>query len=163
MFDVKPRTSPMENDCGATCLQMILSYYGVEKGLAELIADCNTKVTGCSGLDIKRAGEKNGIEIRAFNMSAEELLRMDRPSIVHWKHNHWCVLCGTNENGDVVICNPDRGRYPIKRNTFDCFYTGVALFNGEPNEMEAMPTQADMIEAQVMYTALMTDTLLMEE
>lgn len=30
-------------------------------------------------------------------------------------------------------------------------------------EMPAEPTQADRIEAQVIYTALMTDTLLMEE
>lgn len=33
--------------------------------------------------------------------------------------------------------------------------------DGQP-DLEAEPTQLDMIEAQVTYTALMTDTLLME-
>ena len=146
MFDVKAKTSPKELDCGATCLQMLLDFYGIDVGLAELTSDCRTTLAGCTGTDLKRAGEAHGLQIKAYKMDAEEVLKMDRPSIIHWKHNHWCICCGTTENGDVVICNPDRGRYPIKRNTFDCYYTGVALFNGEPIEMEAQPTQADRIK-----------------
>lgn len=163
MFDVKPITSPKELDCGATCLKMLLNYYGKDAKMSDLYEECETTIAGCSGAGIKKAAEKHGIEIKAYSISAEELLRMDRPAIIHWKHFHWCVLCGLNEKGEVIICNPDRGRYPIKRDTFECFFTGTALFNGEPEEMEEQPTQADLIEAQCLYTALMTGTLLMED
>lgn len=163
MFDVKPYTSPKPLDCGATCLKMLLHFYGNDVPLDALYRDCETSLIGCTGGGLKRAAEKHGLELKAYSIEADELLKMDRPSIIHWKHNHWCVLCGVNDDGDVVICNPDRGRYPIKRNTFECFYTGTALFNGSPEEMEEQPTQADRIEAQCMYTALMTDTLLMED
>ena len=61
-------------------------------------------------------------------------MKQDRPAIIWWKYNHFCVFVGVNDFGDAIIINPDRGRYPLKFNTFKAMYSGVSVFNGEPQE-----------------------------
>ncbi len=68
-------------------------------------------------------------------MSADELIRQDRPAVIWWRYGHWCVFCGQDDQGRVVICNPDRGRYGIDPGSFASLYSGVALFNGEPEPL----------------------------
>lgn len=62
-------------------------------------------------------------------------VRQDRPAIVWWLFNHWCVFCGLNDQGRVVICNPDRGRYSMSVGMFKSYYSGVSLWNGEPHDL----------------------------
>ena len=145
MFDVIPFTSPKQCDCGATCMKMLLGYYGIDVPLDELIEECNTRLIGCSAGDLKRCGEKHGLDMIAYQMDADEVMTQDRPSIVWWKYGHWCVCCGLNEDGDVVICNPDRGRYHMSKNVFRSFYTRVALFNGEPAGIPEAPSTAQRV------------------
>lgn len=135
MFDVKPITTPRPTDCGATCLAMLLDYYGQEYDLDALTRECRTTVAGCSAADVNRAGRAHGLDMKAWEMSAESALRNDRPAIIWWRYNHFVVLCGTDENGQVVICNPDRGRYRISPGTFKSFFTKVALTNGEVSDL----------------------------
>lgn len=159
MFDVKAITSKVSVDCGATCLQMLLAYYGIEEDLKTLTVDCETNVTGCTAGGIKRAGIKHGLDIRAYNMVAEELIRQDRPAIIHWRTNHFCVFCGTTDDGKVVICNPDRGRFPIPVNSFKSFYTGTALFNGEPKDLPHVKTDKERIEELEAQNEMLTECL----
>ena len=135
MFNVMPITSLKPTDCGATCLQMLLKYYDIEVPLENLIKDCRTSITGCSAKDILVAGRKYGLDMKAFKMDVDELLRQDRPSICWWKFKHFVILCGTDEEGKVVICNPDKGRYRMSKGTFKSFFTDVCLFNGEPEDL----------------------------
>ena len=111
MFDVIPVTSPKPTDCGATCLNMLLAYYGVDVPLDQLIVECHTNIIGCTAKDLLRVGREHGLDMKAFQMSADELIRQDRPAIVWWRYQHFVVFCGRDENGQVVICNPDLGRY----------------------------------------------------
>lgn len=135
MFDVVPVTSPRPTDCGATCMKMLLAYYGEEADLDALIKECNTKISGCTGKDLLQCGRNHGLDMIAYKMDAEELMRQDRPAIIWWMYNHWIVFAGTDEAGKVVVCNPDRGRYRVSPGTFASFYTDVALFNGEPHDL----------------------------
>jgi len=64
-----------------------------------------------------------------------EGLRSDRPSIIWWEYDHWCVLCGLDDEGKVVICNPSRGRYGMSKALFASFFSGVALSNGVPEDL----------------------------
>lgn len=136
MFDVRPITSPRQMDCGATCMEMMLEYYGIIVDLDTLIRECATRIGGCSAADLMRVGDAHGLDMRAYKMDAAELIQQDRPAVIWWKYTHWCVCCGTDEEGNVVICNPDRGRYRMPLRTFAAMYTGVALFNGEPQDIE---------------------------
>lgn len=137
MFDVIPVTSPLQTDCGATCMKMFLNYYGQEVSLKDMIIECKTRLIGCTAKDLLRVGTDHGLDMKAFQMDAEELVKQDRPSIIWWKYGHWCICCGQDDGGKVVICDPDRGRYRMSYSTFAGFYTGIALFNGEPHDLPA--------------------------
>lgn len=149
VFDVKPIVSTVPYDCGAVCLKMLLDYYGKDVDLETLYKDCNITVGGCTGADIMRAGRKYGLDMKAWaekgckitpSVDAKTIdvdtLKEDRPAIIWWKYNHFCILCGVDdETGKVVICNPNRGRYSVSKSLFNAFYTKVSITNGEPKEL----------------------------
>lgn len=141
MFDIEAITSPKPTDCGATCLKMLLAYYGVDVPLAQLVNDCNTRISGCTAKDILVAGRLHGLnDMIAFKMDADELIRQDRPAIIWWRFNHWVVFDGVDDEGKVVICNPDKGRYRMSKGTFTSFYTDISLWNGEPHDIDEVET-----------------------
>ena len=142
MFDIIPVTSPKPTDCGATCLKMLLSYYGQEADLNALIAECNTRIVGCSGKDLLRVGRAHGMDMMAWKVDAEDLFNDDRPQIIWWMYNHWVVFGGLDDAGKVVIYNPDKGRYRVSKGVFKSFFTNVALSNGEPQPIDgAVPDE----------------------
>lgn len=134
-YNVTPITSDKPFDCGPTCLQMLLAYYGTAVDLETLTRECGVTYMGCSAKDVMLVGRAHGLDMVAFNMDAAELIRQDRPAIVWWKYQHFVVFSGTDENGKVVICNPDLGRYRMTAGTFKAFYSGVSLWNGEPHDL----------------------------
>lgn len=135
MYDINPITSPKQTDCGPTCLKMLLDYYGQVIPLDQLIKECNTRLIGCSAKDILRVGKAHDLDMIAYQMDADELIKQDRPAIIWWMYNHFVVFAGMDEDGKAVICNPDRGRYRVSKGTLKSFYTRVALFNGEPHDL----------------------------
>ena len=68
-------------------------------------------------------------------MDASDLVKQDRPAIIHWKGTHWVVFCGVNGQGEPVICNPSSGRFPLARASFDRFFDGFAYFSGDPDDV----------------------------
>ena len=134
MYDVRPVTTPHNTACGPASLKMLLSYYGADVSLDALIEECDVRVNGCSGRTLLLVGRAHGLDMRAWQMGAEELIRQDRPAIIHWRYQHWCVFCGRDAGGSVWICNPSRGRYRVDPDTFAAMYSGIALFNGVPVE-----------------------------
>lgn len=145
MYDIKPITSPKPLDCGPTCLQMLLAYYGAEVDLDTLVEECGLTLAGCTGADLLRVGRLHGLDMQAYSMDADELVRQDRPAIVFWRNNHWIIFAGAEEDGRVWVCNPDRGRFRMDAETFAAIATGledhpgqcVAIFNGEPHDVIA--------------------------
>lgn len=135
MFDVPVYTSERPTDCGATCLKMLLEFYGKVVDLDELNRELNTRLTGCTLADLKRVSIIHGLDPYLYQMDAEELLRQDRPGIIWWKFNHFVVFCGLNDAGDPVINNPDRGQYRIPINTFKTMYSEMGIWNGDPQDL----------------------------
>lgn len=132
MYDVRPITSPIKYDCGPTCLKMLLEYYGQDVPLDTLSKECKISVAGCTMGDILRAGKAHDLDMKAYSTDMNGVIHTDRPSIIWWKYRHFLVCCGLDDDGKVVICNPDRGRYRMSQGLFKAFYSGVAAFNGEP-------------------------------
>ena len=132
MYDIELVTSKGAVDCGPACMAMLLRYYGEEVTLDQLIAECGLKIGGWSGKDILRVGRAHGLDMKSFRMDAAELIRQDRPGIIWWMYNHYVVFCGQDENGNVVIANPGRGRYGIDPESFSKLYTGISFWGGEP-------------------------------
>ncbi len=135
MFDVLPITTKKQVDCGPACLKMLLAYYGQDVSLDTLIDECGTRLVGCSAKDVIRVGKAHGLDMLAYSMPAEDVFNNDRPSICWWKYKHFIVCCGLDENGQAVICDPVRGRYRMSKSIFKSFYSGVALTNGQPQDL----------------------------
>lgn len=154
MFDMQVITSPKVVDCGPTCLKMLLNYYNIESSLDALIKSCNLNIVGCTAKDIMNAAKIYDVELKAYKMSTEELMEQDRPAIIWWKHNHFCMFCGVNDKEQIVIINPDRGRYAIPKNTFKIFYSGVALFNGQPIALKKQLTLEEKFNALIKHMGL---------
>lgn len=142
MFDVKLVTSRKSSYCGPCCLKMILDYYGISSNLDMLAKDLGVGVAGCTAADMLRVGRAHGLtDMAVYSMPPEEMLTADRPGIVWWEYNHFVVLCGMNEKGEAVLCNPSRGKYPLDAETFakkcaklqDGKY--VILCNGMPEDL----------------------------
>ena len=138
MYDVTPITSEHPTDCGATCLKMLLDYYRIDVPLDQLIKECNTRLIGCTAADVLRAGRLHGVEMHAYKTDLDGILKVDRPAIIWWKRKHFCVLCGVDEGGNIVIINPDRGRYRMSKSLFGAWYSGIALFIGEPVDIDGV-------------------------
>ena len=133
MYDVKPVTTDKPTACGPACLKMLLQYYGVDVPLETLILACNVGVAGCSMAVLTRVGRSYGLtNLSSWQMSAEDMMRNDRPAIIWWRYTHYVVYCGQNEKDEPVLCNPSMGRYPISREAFARFFCGIALCNGHP-------------------------------
>ena len=149
MFDVNPVTTSRTTACGPACLNMLLAFCGVDVALDQLIRECGVGVAGATAGDLKRCAALHGVELLAYRMPADELIKIDRPAIIWWKYQHFCVFCGLDGAGNVVICNPGRGRYGIDRGSFAALYTGVALTNGEPEDLPEPPPDetGDLAEA----------------
>lgn len=135
MYDVIPVVTERAVDCGPVCLKMLLAYYDTEVDLETLITECNTRIVGCTGKDIIRVGRLHGLDMKAFQMDAEELVNQDRPAIVWWMFKHFVVFCGKDENGQVVLCDPARGRYRMSAGLFKQYYSKVSFWNGEPEPL----------------------------
>lgn len=132
MFDVEIVTSKGDVDCGPACMTMLLKYYGEEVTLDQMIEECGCRIGGCTGKDILRVGRAHGLDMESYRMDAEELIQQDRPGIVWWVYNHFVVFCGQDDNGNVVIANPSRGRFAIDQESFGKLFSGVSFWNGEP-------------------------------
>lgn len=135
MFDITPVVSPKPTDCGATCLKMLINFYGFDAPIEQLIKECNTGIAGCTGKDLVKAGRLHYMNMMSYKMDAEELVNQDRPAIVWWMYNHFVVFAGKDENGKIVICNPDKGRYRVSLSVFKSFYSGISFWNGEPHDL----------------------------
>ena len=138
MYDITPVTSEHPTDCGATCLKMLLDYYEIDVPLDQLVKECNTRLIGCTAADVLRAGRLHGQEMHAYKTDLDGILKVDRPAIVWWKRKHFCILCGVDDAGNIVIINPDRGRYRMSKSLFKCWYSGIALFIGEPVDIDGV-------------------------
>ena len=147
MYDVKPVVTAHSTACGAAVMRMLLDYYGIDVPLDQLIEELNVRIIGCTGADLLHVGRAHGLDMTAYKVDAAELSQLDRPAIIHWRGHHWCVFCGVNERGQVVIANPSRGRYGIDRGSFETLYSGTALFAGAP--LDGIPAEANYVQEQL--------------
>lgn len=72
------------------------------------------------------------------------------------------IECGAVIKTDSKITVLDENGSVIREDSGITNFDGYAMVEGEWTDESTEPTQLDQIEAQVAYTAMMTDTLLEE-
>ena len=123
-------------ECGAASLTMIMHYYKYFVPLEQARVDCGVSMDGASAKNIMVAARNYGLKANAWRVEPEDLADEGPfPCMIHWGFNHFVVLCGQDDEGKIVICNPDLGRYRMSFATFSSFFTEICLFNGEPHDL----------------------------
>lgn len=79
-------------DCGPTCLRIITKYYGRNFSLQYLREISGINRNGVSMLGISEAAEKIGLRTTGIRTGIETLCKLELPSIIHWRKNHFVVL-----------------------------------------------------------------------
>jgi len=92
------------SDCGATCLQMISSFYGASYQLSALRELTSITKEGVSILGLSEAAEKIGFRTIAVKTDFEKLQKAPLPCIVHWNQQHFVVITKfRHKKGEVIV------------------------------------------------------------
>ena len=113
-------------ECGAACLSMILAYHGKPVQLERLRIECGVSRDGVNANSIVLAAGLHNLESTAYSRDIQELGDLPLPAIIHWKFNHFVVLCGKTKKG-FVINDPAIGRLRVSYEEFDKSFTGIVL------------------------------------
>lgn len=114
-------------ECGAASLKIVLACFDRIVPLAELRDRCGISRDGVSAIQLKRAAQSYGLEVRAYRTSAEGLRKEGIfPSVLFWNFNHFLVLEGF-ERDRAYLSDPAGGRRSVRWEEFLTSFTGVAL------------------------------------
>lgn len=116
-----------EVEGGASCLAMVLGFYGKWVPLDQIRTACGVSRDGTNADDIIRGAESYGMTCKTLKLSAEELEKAAKlPAILMRDNGQWMVLCGFRKNKAQLI-DPARGRLMESVPEFRQHYAGPCL------------------------------------
>lgn len=105
-------------DCGATCVRMILSYFGKRLSASQIDRLCPKGKTGVSLLSIDDTLKGLGFETIAGCIAVDDILsKASLPCILHWRGEHFVVLYKVSHRGKnfrIHIADPAQGNIVSK-------------------------------------------------
>lgn len=105
------------NDCGPTCIKMLVKYFGKNASIQQLRELCNIDREGVSIKSIVYAAEKIGFDALALKATIQKyntltdipvLEELEKPLICLWNDNHFVVVYKT-KGEYAFIADPARG------------------------------------------------------
>jgi ATP-binding cassette subfamily B protein len=115
-----------QNECGAACLAMILSYHGYNLSIAECSEYCDPGRDGLTAHTILQAARHFGLRAKAFSVNLKDFKYINLPAIIHWNFKHYVVVEKWHRQ-HVWIIDPAVGRCQLNTRQFDEGFTGVTL------------------------------------
>lgn len=123
--------------CGASCLQMICSFYGMEISSAKLYEKCHASKVGVSLLGIYNTAKELGFDVFCGKSTSNIIQELKNPCILHWNQNHFVVYYGYEKyTRKYKIADPAKGLVKYNQDEFeshwissvtDSYKTGVVL------------------------------------
>ncbi|HUQ80284.1 MAG TPA: peptidase domain-containing ABC transporter [Gemmatimonadaceae bacterium] len=113
-------------DCGATCVAMVLAAHGVHDVAADCRAMCGAGRDGTRMRTLASVAARFELQPRVASVSAEQFPSVPLPAVVHWQSSHFVVVerCTTSS---VTIVDPALGRRTLGRDDFAAGYSGTVL------------------------------------
>ena len=130
-----------EEDCGAACLATVCRSHGHRLSLAQMRQLVGTSAQGTTLLGLRRGAETLGFHARAAKADAsllEQLDRIPRPLICHWRGNHWVVLHG-RRGSQLVVADPANGLLLLEPRAFLAGWNDGILLILEPDPQRFPP------------------------
>lgn len=119
-------------DCGAACVRMVASHYGLKLPLSYLRSLCGLTREGVSVAGIRQALDCIGFDSLSFAMTPAQLAKdCPLPAILFWEQRHFVVLERITSKGNFAICDPAFGRHKLTPCEFESKwlngYSGVVI------------------------------------
>ena len=114
------------DDCGPTCLAMVLAAHGVHDAASECRELCNAGRDGTRIRTLVAAADRFGIAARAHRVRAERFDSVPLPAIAHWQHRHFVVVERWGPRR-VTIVDPATGHRTLVRDEFTAGFAGTVL------------------------------------
>jgi NHLM bacteriocin system ABC transporter peptidase/ATP-binding protein len=122
---VIPQMEELEG--GASCLAMILAYWGKWVTLDEVRSACGIGRDGISIEGISHAATDYGLIFSQKSYGADEVLKKATlPVIIQWHKDDYAILYG-GKKGKLNIIDPNRGRISVSKSEFEKSFNGVCI------------------------------------
>ena len=105
--------------CGAACLSMVCSYYGLSYPIDQLSNMCSATTEGVSLYGMTETARLLRFHVTNVKMTTESLSKETLPAIIHWNQNHFVVLYKIKKNRTFYIADPGKGLVKYNLNEFE--------------------------------------------
>lgn len=130
-------------ECANACIAMVAGYYGHSLTIHQLRQRFPISLKGVTLLQVANMCEQLGLQYRAVTLELNDLSKLRTPCILHWRFNHFVVLCSTNGR-TAVIHDPSTGQRKISQTELSEAFTGVALEIWPTQTFQISPPQPPM-------------------
>lgn len=114
------------SECGLACVAMIAAYFGRKENLQTVRAMAGGASRGSTLKDLIDVSHQLKLIPRPLRLTLDDLPRLRLPAVLHWKMDHYVVLCGLSRKGARIL-DPATGKRRIDSSELDQCFTGVAL------------------------------------
>ena len=114
-------------ECGLASLASVLAFHGRNVPVHALRDHLTPGRDGTTAADLLHLAERNGLAGRGLRVDAiEDLRRLQRGSILHWRFSHYVVLDRVVKRG-LRVMDPSMGRRVVTWGEVSRNFTGVAV------------------------------------
>ncbi len=113
-------------ECALACLAMVAHYHGCRIELAALRRRFPISLKGTTLAALVDIARRLELETRAVRLELDDLGRLRRPCILHWRFNHFVVLKRVGPRR-ATIHDPATGARTLPLRELSEAFTGVAL------------------------------------
>ena len=128
----RPRSVPVvqqtgATECGLASLASVLAFHGRHIPVHSLRDHLTAGRDGTTAADLLHLAERNGLAGRGLRVDAiEDLRRLQRGAILHWRFSHFVVLDRVVKRG-LRVMDPAAGRRIVNWEAVSRNFTGVAV------------------------------------
>ncbi len=113
-------------ECGLACLVMVAAFHGHRMDLASLRRRWPLSLKGTTLASLMEIAHRLRFASRALRLELEDLRRLKRPCVLHWRFDHFVVLKAVGKRS-ILIHDPSSGERKLSFREASEAFTGVAL------------------------------------
>lgn len=136
------------NDCGVTCIEYIMNYYGGHVPIEKLREDTFTTTKGTTAYHIVETLKKYGFDSYGEKIEIKDLQNLTLPVIIHLTLNngllHFAVLCKVGKK-EVTLMDPSYGKKKMKFSALEGMFDGVVLHAIPKSSIPNIPRDKSVI------------------
>ncbi|MBM4206055.1 MAG: peptidase domain-containing ABC transporter [Gammaproteobacteria bacterium] len=113
-------------ECALAALCMVARHHGKDIDFQQARQQFSASLKGATVGDLVSMSQILGFAARPLRLEPEEMKELSCPAVLHWRMNHFVILCAVKTRG-IVIHDPAVGRVEVPWREVNDAFTGVAV------------------------------------